>query len=72
MHYHNYVSIFMFSDEQPGLIFNRIGKYITKHGTLKLQVVHAGSGLPIFHPEIQGTNNIKKSPHNIKESIYIV
>ena len=45
---------------------------MTKSGTLKIQVVQAGLYLPILHPEIWDTQNKLKSPHDIKESVYIV
>ena len=38
----------------------------------KLQFINAGSCLPIFYPDIWDTHNKRKSPHDRKESVYIV
>ena len=43
-----------------------------KTDTLKIQVVQAGSCLPIFNLEIWDTQNKRKSPHDRKESVSIV
>ena len=56
----------MFLYQQSRLIQkNKMGEY-EKIDIIKLQVIDAGSGLPILNLDILDTRNKLKSPHYIK------